>query len=147
MMPILPSVWARRFWQGSHDHRGTPDAPGRVVTLIPSSGAICKGVAYLVEQTVFEHLDHREKNGYQRHPVDIDLDNNLPSVPGLTYVAEKDNPAFLGSAEIDELAQHIAMSSGPSGSNTEYVLLLAQALRDLATDDPHVFAVEALLQG
>jgi cation transport protein ChaC len=137
--------WERRFWQGSHDHRGTPDAPGRVVTLIPSSGAICKGVAYFVAHEVFEHLDHREKNGYQRYPVDIDIDNNALSVAGLTYVAPKDNPAFLGSAEINELAQHIASSSGPSGSNTEYVLLLAQALRDLATDDPHVFALEALL--
>jgi cation transport protein ChaC len=140
------SGWERRFWQGSHDHRGTPEAPGRVVTLIPSSGVMCKGVAYLIEQTVFDHLDHREKNGYQRHPVDIDLNNSDASVPGLTYVAEKSNPAFLGSADIDELAQHIARSSGPSGSNTEYVLLLAQALRELSTDDPHVFALEARLQ-
>lgn len=138
--------WQRRFWQGSHDHRGTPCAPGRVVTLIPSAGTVCRGVAYLIEPGVFEHLDHREKNGYERHTVPVFLDDSgVEEVAGVIYVAAEDNHAYLGPAELTELAAHIADSHGPSGSNTDYVLQLAEALRVLGDYDPHVHALEALL--
>ena len=138
--------WKRRFWQGSHDHRGTPEAPGRVVTLVPARGVICKGIAYLVEPRVFEHLDHREKNGYTRHDIEVVLDDRQTAVQGLLYVASPENPAFLGPAPIEELADHIASAHGPSGSNRDYLLQLADALRTLEDEDPHVLALESLLR-
>lgn len=142
--------WSRRFWQGSHDHRGTPEAPGRVVTLIETPGVECRGVAYLVSPEVFEHLDHREKNGYARHRVKIALDDQHSAVDGLLYVATKDNPAYLGPAPLDDLASHIAAASGPSGTNQSYLSELARALDGLGSYDDHVHPlasrVEALLQ-
>lgn len=140
------SGWERRFWQGSHDHRGTAEAPGRVVTLVPSPGAVCKGMAYLIEESVFEHLDHREKNGYRRHEVGIVLAGRGGSVAGVLYVADEGNHAFLGSAPAAEIAAHIAAASGPSGSNRDYLLQLARALRDLDAADPHVQELAMLVE-
>lgn len=137
--------WERRFWQGSHDHRGTPDSPGRVVTLVPSPRALCRGMAYLVDHEVFEHLDHREKNGYERIPVRLTMEQPGVTVDGLTYIADKHNHAYLGPAPLPELANQVARSAGPSGTNSEYVLQLAEALRQLGANDPHVYELEILL--
>jgi len=133
--------WTRRFWQGSHDHRGTPESPGRVATLIPEEGAVCHGAAYLVTPEEFAHLDHREKNGYLRLPIDIHFDDGGVE-EGLVYIATADNAAYLGDAPIEEIARHIAAASGPSGPNTEYLLRLAQSLREMGHHDEHVHAIE-----
>jgi len=136
--------WARRFWQGSHDHRGLPTDPGRVLTLIETPREICWGRALLVHADVFEHLDYREKNGYERHDLPIHFDDT--HVEGMTYLAPIDNAAFLGAAPMQDIVAQIRRSKGPSGTNTDYVLELAQALRELDIEDPHVFEIEALLK-
>ncbi|HWW70653.1 MAG TPA: gamma-glutamylcyclotransferase [Duganella sp.] len=161
--PACIANWTRRFWQGSHDHRGTPEAPGRVVTIIEQAGAICHGMAYLVTPEVFAHLDHREKNGYLRLAIPITFDDNPDggtreghrdsnanansggdndNVIGLVYIATPDNTAFLGEASEQEIARHIARSAGPSGPNSDYLNHLASALRELGRHDQHVFEIE-----
>ena len=137
--------WERKFWQGSHDHRGTIDSPGRVVTLIANAGAKCTGRAYLVEPDIFKHLDYREKNGYKRHNIEITFAPG-DSTEGVVYIASKENPAFLGPASAHDIAQQIYQSRGPSGSNTEYFLELAGALRDLGCFDRHVCEIETVLR-
>lgn len=160
--PASINGWKRRFWQGSHDHRGTPENPGRVATLIEAEGEKCLGVAYQVTSDVFEHLDHREKNGYLRYQVDIQLylgkqinpgkqlnlnkQPNIEQKKGLVYIAPTTNAAFLGAASEEAIAQHIYRSSGPSGPNREYVFLLADALREMKEDDSHVFKIESFLK-
>lgn len=134
--------WSRRFWQGSHDHRGTLDNPGRVVTLIDEEDAICGGLAYLVEAPVFQQLDQREKNGYLRVCAEMTFDDGTHAT-GLTYLATADNEAWLGEASEYEIARHICAASGPSGSNSDYLLELAVALRELGLHDRHVFEIES----
>ncbi|MDH3536577.1 MAG: gamma-glutamylcyclotransferase [Gammaproteobacteria bacterium] len=134
--------WSRRFWQGSHDHRGTEENPGRVVTLIEDADAVCGGLAYLVEAPVFRQLDLREKNGYLRVATEMTFDDGAHAT-GLTYIATPDNEAYLGEASEYEIAKHICRAEGPSGSNVDYLLDLATALRALGLHDPHVFEIES----
>lgn len=170
--PATIRDFSRRFWQGSTDHRGTPDRPGRVVTLIPDhtesrelsdSGVEqpCWGTAYEVPhgdpENVLAGLDHRERGGYDRVDVEILLyeetrSTDVPedhrsreprSVAGLVYIAGPENTNYLGAASIENIASQIAASCGPSGANPEYVFELARSLREMGAEDAHVFAVDA----
>lgn len=132
--------WARRFWQGSHDHRGTPEAPGRVATLVESPDSVCQGMAYRIDADTLGPLDVREKNGYLRERVWLHFHDGSHA-EGLIYLATADNAAFLGDAPLEEMARQIATAQGPSGLNRDYLLNLAAALEDLGATDEHVFTL------
>lgn len=132
----------RRFWQGSTDHRGTPGAPGRVVTLVRERLAECWGVAYEVAASdvdeVMAGLDHREKGGYERAAVDLHFPDRGAREEGILYLATPGNPEYLGPASLAEMARQVIRSQGPSGHNVEYVLRLAEALRAMRPElTPH----------
>jgi len=139
--------WVRRFWQHSADHRGVPELPGRVVTVLHEEGERCWGVAYRVgadhRSEIVEQLDRRETGGYERHEVDVRTPASAPAVESaVMYVASRDNPHFAGPASPGEVAERVVQAEGPSGDNVDYVLELARALREIGAEDPHVFEIE-----
>jgi cation transport protein ChaC len=142
--------FSRRFWQNSPDHRGTPEAPGRVVTLIENNASSVRGVAYRIARerayAVLAELDERERAGYQRVAVEIEFtEAPFGRARALVYQARAENPGFVAHADERAIAEIVRTARGPSGDNASYVRRLAQALRDIGEDDPHVFAIERLL--
>ncbi len=149
--PAFVRGWTRRFWQASTDHRGVPSRPGRVVTLVPEPGAVCWGMGYRLDPEqldgVLATLDWRERGGYQRHDVALLFEHDATQgEPGLMYVATPANPNYVGPRELSEIACQVRSAHGPSGANLDYVLRLADALRRMAAEDVHVFALERLLR-
>lgn len=147
--------YLRRFYQHSIDHRGVPEKPGRVVTLIQSSDTNSKvwGIAYKIRSEdaaqVSKHLDFREKNGYSKRTVTFHpKDNNIEPFQLTLYVAMEDNESYAGEASIEEIAKQVLSCQGPSGTNKEYVYNLAAAMRELAPDveDDHLFSLEAAVR-
>ena len=110
-----------------------------MVTLITRSGERCDGLAYRVEENSLAHLDHREKDGYQRIAVDIHTTHG--PLPGITYVAPPSNPGYLGPRRLDEMARQILEAAGASGRNLDYLRELAEALLRLGVADNHVAAL------
>ncbi|XP_035703007.1 uncharacterized protein LOC110845087 [Folsomia candida] len=106
----------RKFWQQSIDHRGVPEKPGRVVTLVPSSDPEDKvwGVAYEIDDRDIDtiaSLNHRERrfdqimlNFYPYNNSNAGLDelykgefSNMPDttfVAASVYIGPQDGPLF-----------------------------------------------------
>lgn len=159
--PARVRGWTRRFWQWSTDHRGEPWRPGRVVTLVPAPDDICWGMAYRLEEaaaeTILAELDIRERGGYVRMEIELELDGPAGETPGpsaatsqavlgLTYQAWPGNRNYAGPATIAEIAAQVEKATGPSGANADYVRDLHVALQALSAEDPHVVALAARLK-
>ncbi|KAI9866553.1 MAG: hypothetical protein M1813_001105 [Trichoglossum hirsutum] len=147
--------YVRRFWQiqASEDHRGTPEAPGRVVTLIKrcvwdkltdhytATDDKVWGVAYRIVSSrvveVQEYLDIREINGYSIHYTTFYPAaswSHKGSIQTMVYIGTPDNPQFTGPQDPQELTERIWRSRGFSGENKEYLFRLAEGLEGLSPE-------------
>jgi len=144
--------YSRRFCQASHDHRGTPDRPGRVATLASFPNSDCEGMAFRVAdsvESVLKLLDIREQDGYERHSLTLTFEDGSV-VEGVTWIAVEGNPSWRGGESLEEVAKLIAYREGPSGSNREYLFELQRALVDANVVDTYIerlcFEVRSLIQ-
>lgn len=100
-----------------------------------------------VEESL-KYLNVRETvcGGYTTKMVDFYAEGEShPPVQALLYIATTDNPLYLGPASPEEIGTQIAVSSGKTGHNLEYLLRLAEFMRRSCphVDDHHLFSVEA----
>ena len=153
--------WTRRFWQWSTDHRGSPWKPGRVVTLTPAPDDCCWGIAYRLAEAdaaaILADLDIRERGGYVRMEIELELAESAERTPalsaappqvvaGLTYQGWPRNRNYAGPAPLAEIASQVTAATGPSGANADYVRDLDAALNALGVEDTHVGALAAGLK-
>ena len=139
--------YARSFSQASPDHRGTPEQPGRVVTLWQASSESAVGAVYYAAApglALLAELDYRERAGYERTLVEVETSS--ARVQAVTWIAPPGNAHDVGQMALEALAAHVLRSSGPSGRNDDYVFRLEQALAELGAADAQVSALSALLR-
>eukprot|EP00058_Branchiostoma_floridae_P025837 XP_002611327.1 hypothetical protein BRAFLDRAFT_114121 [Branchiostoma floridae] len=148
--------FSRRFWQANTVHRGTPDQPGRVATLVPDKKAVTWGVAYQLKgrgqvTRALQHLTIREGalGGYTTEVARfIPADESLPSRDVLVYLSTEENPLYLGHSTQQETAVAIAAAVGRCGHNAEYLFKLSRFMRTsvpMVTDD-YLFGLEAMVK-
>ncbi|XP_028775004.1 gamma-glutamylcyclotransferase 2-3 isoform X1 [Neltuma alba] len=150
--------YRRVFHQGSTDHRGTPEYPGRTVTIEPAEGEVCWGVAYKIskkedQEIAFtrlhyacqaRYLEVREKQYDKKAYLDVftELTATVPAISGvMVYIASPDksvNKNYLGPASVEEIARQITRAEGPSGPNRDYLFQLEKALLQIGCQDKHV---------
>ncbi|KAJ8709067.1 hypothetical protein PYW07_008893 [Mythimna separata] len=157
--------FSRRFWQGNTTHRGTETKPGRVATLIEDKEGITWGKAFLISadnKAALPYLSTREcqLGGYITHTVNFhprpilftsstsSASSTSEKKDALLYIAVPENRHWLGAAPLPDIAKQILECKGQSGPNAEYLLRLADFMRDEIPEalDEHLFSLERLVR-
>lgn len=133
--------------------------PGRVVTLVEEEKGITWGCAYKVTgDLALQYLEQREctLGGYEivyakfyPHKASEFSGISGEAFPTILYIATPKNAFWAGdNSSLEHIASQIVAARGPSGHNIEYLLRLAQFMRDElphAVDD-HLFELEKLVR-
>ena len=132
----------RRFCQGSADHRGTVDRPGRVVSVTEGEGdEVMWGKVYRIAAAqvdeVVAGLSLREQGGYTTKAVLVHDSGAAEPFHAVMYYSTPGSANHIEGEAVEATAEVIAAAVGPSGPNTEYLYNLTEALRAMGKPDPY----------
>lgn len=117
-----------------------------MATLVAADGAHVGGLVYALApaeaDAILAALDEREQGGYDRVTVRAELHGEAAErerlIEAITWIARPGNPWHLGPAPFERMVADVLEARGPSGTNVEYVLRLAETLASLGFEDEHV---------
>jgi cation transport protein ChaC len=142
--------WHRSFCMRTVTGRGSPEAPGRMLSLQP--GGSVQGVAYrLVEADARAELKllwarEMPSGAYEPRWVETRLADGA-TVRAITFVANAAHPQHEPDDAAGTVARLAAVAVGLFGPNAEYVRSLARALHERGLHDAYVDEVARQIEG
>lgn len=128
----------RRFCLKSTIGRGSPEAPGLVLAL--DYGGSVSGVCFKIDKKDLvreaDLLWRREMLNGSYAPRWVKVRTQSGTQRALTFVIDRQKPAFTPRMSPEETADIIARASGFVGSNADYLVSTQNALLSSGIDDP-----------
>ncbi|GBN50898.1 Glutathione-specific gamma-glutamylcyclotransferase 1 [Araneus ventricosus] len=127
---------------------------GRVATLVEDEQGLTWGKAFLLgpgADSSLSYLDKREAKlgGYCTTVVTFQpRDPREEPFPVILYTALPSNRLYVGSAPLHQVATEIAEAKGHCGHNAEYLLRLANFMKEQLPDvwDEHLYHLDHLVR-
>lgn len=141
--------WHREFCILMTSFRGTPDAPGLMLALMP--GGDCTGLAFAIEESEVEQVTsaliaretpYRELAPNRRW---LQLETDAGQITALTFYADPQNEELRLGQSAEATACMIASACGPFGSNADYLLQTVTALEANGIEDAHLWELQRLV--
>lgn len=142
--------WHRSYCLRAEDGRGSPDCPGRELSLQP--GGRVQALALRLRdaglRAELRKLWAREmaNGGYRPLWTPIELAGG-DTVMALSFVAKPGHPLHETDASVDTVARLAAVAKGDAGTNADYVRDAARALAERGLTDEYVAAVARAVDG
>lgn len=138
--------YRRAFHLACFEHRGTLELPARVATLEQDEDAICWGAAYCIKGAdaakralAYLHVRECEYNKIGAFEFFTEHSPDKVVIPEVeVFMSTNDSKYYLGGAPHEEIAMQIAVATGPSGPNCDYLFRLVEALREIGHEDAEV---------
>ena len=144
--PATAVGWHRSFCFTLDRWRGTRELPGLMMALDRGgscNGHLLQGAAGNVRSELIALLE-RELDA--KHPTNIGkwiwVKTAQGKVRALTFVADKDGPAYAGRISLDEVADIISRAAGHLGSNAIYLQRTVEQLHHHGIKDRNLWKLQ-----